>query len=321
MKFIRIKKSTKQAIIVFVTIILVLVIGFFVVYQINVTQIKRSYEIRLEDAQNIISDNQRSVYVPIKKIKAGTIIKKDNVMVMEIASSLDPEIYMNKQDIGKKALITLNANVPIQKIMLTDPEITGSMREEEFAAILLNSNLKNNDIVDIRIAFPNGESFVVLSKKTLKNVSIENNICFLDLTAEELDRIQSAIVDASLHKANIYTVKYLKSSIQRKSIVNYTPAVEVIDLIKSDPNIIKIASDALKEQARLNLEVRLKAFRTATQNMEAEGTNPNDKVDGEDDLDTNDDTEDEVMDTSKSDKSENDEDFSDVGESEVGLVE
>lgn len=292
-----IKKSTKQTIIVAFVILIISIISFFVIFQIEKKQMENIYFEKTKEVQKELEEKTRIVYLPNKKIKPGEIISNTNVSKVVYISEMETSQFCTKEDFGKRTIIALKKDMPILKDYLTENTISESSREQEFSEIKLSLNLKTNDLVDIRIAYPNGESFVVLAQKmiTVK----EDNICYLRLDAEELDRVQSAICDAYVHKATIYTVKYVQLSLTESSIVNYIPSQEVIDLIKSDPNIFKTSSEFLSKKYRMELEQRLKknealkekqAQETAT-NIDHEVTNNNSDVEQtkqekqEDDLD------------------------------------
>lgn len=265
------KKSTKQTIIASIAILIVLSIIFLLVYNIQKIQIKKEYQVRLDAKESILESKKRIVYVPIKKIKAGVMITRQNTQKTLYYSDSEQVEFFDDNDIGKTALITLKKDMPIFKNMITKNPVSKSLREQEFTEINLSSNLEQGDLIDVRIVFPNGESYVVLSKKSIKQLAIDKNGCYMDLDAEELDRIQGAFVDAYLNKATLYTVKYIESALQEASVVNYTPSIEVINLIENDPNIINISSDYLSESARNSLETRLNTFREVLVNRQLEG--------------------------------------------------
>jgi hypothetical protein len=194
-------------------------------------------------------------------IAAGEKITEDLVDYRKEFTGLSPEFYITKNDFGKLAVININANVPIQVSMISKSIIEKDLREEEFNLFYLSSNLIENDYVDIRIIYPNGEDYSVLAKKQLKNLSLENGNCFLWLNIEELLRISGAIVDSYLHPGSkLYTVKYIEPAIQEATVVTYSPPTEVIDLIKRDPNVLQRASETLSIQVREQLDSRLNGF-------------------------------------------------------------
>lgn len=75
---------------------------------------------------------------------------------------------MTDEDFGKLVLIDIAPGTFVTKSMLTDENVDSDLRETEFDVIYINSNITFNDYVDIRIVFPNGENYIVLTKKSIK---------------------------------------------------------------------------------------------------------------------------------------------------------
>jgi hypothetical protein len=201
------------------------------------------------------------VYEAVEDIPGGSEITEDKLKYVEVSADQAQEFYMTKDDIGKISLIDIKAGTQILKLMLTKESLADNIREVEFNSFRINSNITDNSYVDIRIMYPNGENYVVLSKKVIKNLNKENGNCYLWLDAEEISRVSGAIVDCYVNEGSkLYTVKYIEPSIQEASKITYTPNIDIIDLIKEDPNILQIASDYLNSSIRAGLEDRLRQF-------------------------------------------------------------
>lgn len=252
------RRSTKQYILVIMSSIILIGGGFAVAYFTSVNQLKEYYEERLNSTEQEIAANKRDVYVATGKILIGDKISKENVTYKEVLSSMPDDFFITEDDMGKLAVINIDPDATVLKNMITKEKVESEIRELEFSEFFLNSNLNENDFVDIRILFPNGEDYIVLSKKAVKNLSLENNNSFMWLNEEEILTISGAIVDAYLNSGcKLYTAKYIEPLIQEESKVTYVPNEAVMKLIKRDPNIVEIASKALNEAARINLENRL----------------------------------------------------------------
>jgi hypothetical protein len=142
--------------------------------------------------------------------------------------------------------------------MITDNIVTSELREVEYQVFNINSNIISNDIIDVRINFPNGESLIVLSKKAIKGITDGSVLCYLWLNAEEILRMSAAIVDAALYPGTLLiTTKYIEPSIQEASEVTYTPSLAILDLLETDPNILERSSQELSKNVRKALENRL----------------------------------------------------------------
>lgn len=264
----RLKRSTWKS---FVTVFLCLFIAcvsFSVISFVIISNIKKDYNKDLQELTKEIDSKKVHVYEAISDISGGSEITADKLKYVEVTSEQPQEFYMTKEDMGKIALIDMKAGTQILKGMLTQESIADNLREVEFNSFQINSNIAENDYVDIRIMYPNGENYVVLSKKTIKNLSLESGNCFLWLDAEEISRVSGAIVDCYINEGSkLYTVKYIQPSIQEASKITYTPNTDVINLIKEDPNILQIASDYLNASFRAELEDRLQQFYSEHENQ------------------------------------------------------
>jgi hypothetical protein len=129
------------------------------------------------------------------------------------------------------------------------------LRNEEFKTIVLPDDLKLNQYVDVRIKFPTGQDYIVLSKKKINK--LEGSTVYLAMDEKETLLMSSATVDAYVQGATIYAVSYVDPYVQGKSAVDYPVNARVKDLIISDPNILTQAKQGLEEWARMNLESAL----------------------------------------------------------------
>lgn len=257
----RLKRSTRQHIIVSILCVIICSGVFLTAYFTVINNLKKSYESEIRVLSNQLESSKVYVYQAKEDITAGSKVTKDMLIHSQVLSEQTQDNFITDKEIGKIALIDMKAGTEVLSTMLTEDIADTTVREAEFNSFLLNSNLKENDFVDVRILFPNGENYIVLSKKPLKNLTMERNNCFMWLTPEELLRVSGAIVDCYLNKGSkLYTVKYIEPRIQEESIVTYIPNTAILKLIKEDPNVVQTASDRLYENLRIERENRLLDF-------------------------------------------------------------
>lgn len=256
----RMKRTTRQYIIV--ALMCIVVIGGAATFTsiIITSQIKDEYKQLLSDANLEKETNQRMVYVALSDIKTGDFISEDNIEKMKVYATQPHETYMTSEEIGKVAMVEIPVGTHIQNSMLADHTVPSELRELEYEVIHISSNIVANDTVDVRIFYPNGESYVVLSKKLLKGYIPEGVNCLLWLDEEELLRMSAAIVDAGLYPGSkLYVTKYIEPRIQKASFVTYIPSLSILSLIENDPNIVVRCSQDLHKEVRKSLENRLAA--------------------------------------------------------------
>lgn len=248
------KKKLKRTRMMLMIICLVLVAAFATIFLF-----KKKYDgayAKNGQLTTQINQNTRTVYVATQDISTGDqLVDGVNVAQQEMLNGMDDTLFATEDDLGYAALIDIPTGSAVQKNMVAQQEITDDERIVEVSSVNLTTTQHSNDVVDIRILFPDGEDYILLSKQTIRNL---NGTTFqLQLTEDELLTFNSAIVDAYTYGAKLYTTKYISSQIQQDATPFYPVKQETLDLINSDPNIVEIASETLNAQARQNLDERM----------------------------------------------------------------
>lgn len=250
----RLKKSTRQYIVeAIICIIVTSVFACIISFSIH-KKTKDSYEEKLVECYR----HKQDVTVANIDIKAGDIIRDEDVSIVYSYSDIPSEYNAGKSCVGTTALVDIPAGSQIINSLVTENNVELDLREMEYNVIEMSNNIVQFDTVDVRIGYPNGESYVVLSKKILKGYEVGSLLCYLWQTEEEIQRMSAAIVDASLYDgAKLYVTKYIDPTIQTASEVTYIPNLSVIHLIEKNPNIVEQATKTLNENLRKELENRL----------------------------------------------------------------
>jgi len=140
-------------------------------------------------------------------------------------------------------------------------KINSDVRENEFSMFFLPSNLKKNEMIDIRIAFPNGEDYIVLSKKKIYDISLAKNTVWVWLDEREIHRMGSAIIDAYLHSGTkLYVLKYVQPELQDEVSSTYVVNEYIMEVMRKSPNILRLATNDLSLEVRRQLDERLKTL-------------------------------------------------------------
>lgn len=213
---------------------------------------------QLEDIKQELSKSTRFVYVPKEDLKYNMKLEEAMLEKVEILSSLPQEQYMNEEDFGKLLNSNLQAQMPVLKYMLQENKIADDLRDAEFNTLTLQTNIAKNDFVDVRIRFPNGEDYIVLSKKKVNNIKLSTGTIWLNADQKELMTISSATVDAYLRSGTkLYVVKYVQPQTQKTAAITYPFNIDVQAAMMADPNILEKATIAMTAQARAALEARI----------------------------------------------------------------
>jgi hypothetical protein len=292
----RMKRTTRQYIIVAI-ICIVIIGGAAITTTVFVTnQIKGECNALLAEAESDMSMLQRYVYVTLCDITAGDTITENNTKKLSVYSSQPQSSFITSKELGQQALVDIPQETQIMRSMLTDTIVTSDLREVEYRVLHINANIIDNDIIDVRIFYPNGENYIVLSKKAIKGIAEGSVMCYLWLDAEELLKMSAAIVDAASYPGTqLITTKYIEPSIQEPSVVTYNPSLAVLELLETDPNILDRSSRELEKNARKALENRLAASMTTDLTTVSWDINPYQTKDIEEDTtETQEETEDAV---------------------------
>lgn len=151
-----------------------------------------------------------------------------------------------------KVAMTTNTVITSSLVVRTDEVQTNDVRTQEYNMLVLPTELAPEDYVDVRLMLPNGQDFIVVSKKRVSIPQTSDGTYMADtitmnLAEDETISMSSAIVEAyKINGSKLYVTKYTDPGIQEKSIETFIPTQEIADLINSDPNIVATAREALK---------------------------------------------------------------------------
>lgn len=163
------------------------------------------------------------------------------------------------------AKIDAKANTIIsQSLIARSNEIeTDDVRQQEYNTLVLPVDLLTGDYIDVRLQLPNGQDFIVISKKRVKIPDVDGEFLTdtvqMNMAEEEILSLSCAIVEAyKIEGAKLYATKYTEAGIQQASSPTYVVNNEVANLMESDPNIVDKAKSALSARYNSN---NLKAMR------------------------------------------------------------
>ncbi|WP_059042939.1 SAF domain-containing protein [Paenibacillus rubinfantis] len=217
----------------------------------------QAYEEQLATLRHQAQQRTIRGWVPTRDISAGNRIGAGDLKQVELpADSVPMDLLKSQEEIaGKYAKIALRSLTPLTQTLLYEAEpVPDDLRWREMAFVQLPKLLKELDVIDIRIQFPTGQDYILLSKKKVEKLSSET--LTVTLGEAEILSLSSAIVDAYLHKASIYALAYVEPNLQSKPVPTYPVNEGVMELIRKDPNIVQKAEQSLRlsNAARSGLE-------------------------------------------------------------------
>lgn len=253
-------------------IVLFVVMGILVILARN--QIK-DYEAKIQQQEYTITSNQKTIYVAGLDIEAGTKAEPDvNIISTTIASGVDAALYATADDFTDTTIFLVDTYLgqPIMKNMISNEGFSEGDKEVEISTATLLVDSKENDVVDIRIAFPDGSDYCVLSKKQMKQLVYDSSIWYTDLNEQEILTYTSAVIDAFTNTGTyIYITRYTNPTVQEATQCTYPINQIAHDMVNGtgeteDPNIVRTNEtyekmvQTLNTLARSRLEQKLQSL-------------------------------------------------------------
>jgi hypothetical protein len=269
------KRTLILGIIFAILIIALLVVGYFFIEGM----LRDEWQEKVTEAENAVAALKRVAYVADRDIAAGEVVDASNVSLCRISSDMPDEAFVAEGSLGGRALIDIKAGTQLIKGLTTDLEFENDDREVEFKFIYSGDNIIEGDVVDVRVKFPDGSDYIVISKKRVEGKGEEGQI-ILYVNEEELLLMDAAAVDAFIYSADkyssgvtdkderytptkmsrIYVSKYVSPTLQEAAKAFYVPGEAVLDELASDPNIVAEAKEYLSSSVRADFEERMSKY-------------------------------------------------------------
>lgn len=158
----------------------------------------------------------QDVVVCKRDVIQGEVITEDMVTIAKnINKSTIPNGAKNSvsEVVGSVAKYNIAANVPVLDSMTTNEIVSADIRSQEINTVLMPTDLNVDEYVDIRIMFPNGTDYVVLSQKKIENII--GTTFWLNIAEDERLLLNSAVVDSFLNQGSkLYATKYTDATSQ-----------------------------------------------------------------------------------------------------------
>lgn len=185
-----------------------------------------------------LQQDQETVYATTEDVKAGQVIEMDKITTVSIPQESVPENAITKESQleGKRFKISLKANSYLTKNMLLSHKLNNNQRELDIVLSEIPIGLEVGDYVDIRVTFPEGQNYTVMSHKQV--TGINGNTLKIVVIEQDFYRYESVKTDMSLYASTrLYATKYLEPGIQKQTKVYYPPRFNIAKQSLRDPNM------------------------------------------------------------------------------------
>ncbi len=169
--------------------------------------------------------------------------------------------YLELDSVPIVAKVDMNANTLITTDLISrgDSVVQDDVRKQEYNVVILPIDLTTGDYIDIRLMLPNGQDFIVVSKKEVEIPVVGEtdslDTIWVNLSEDEILHMSSAIVDAAkINGAKLYATKYTEPGMQNAATPTYVVSAESSALLQSDPNVLENAMEAIRN--RYNVALR-----------------------------------------------------------------
>ena len=246
-----IQRRARQSFLVGFLIALIIMAIFVAILFVKISSLNEDLEATKKD---IPVDTM--VYVAMEDIKAGDKVTPEHFVPKKVKTDADLSIYLNPDvffeydEDGNMFEYYAKVDIPFDSMVLTSAvvksgsEIRNDERIVEYNMIVLPTQLKNGDYVDIRYMLPTSEDYIVLSKKYVEQTTATS--IWIKVTEEELLSMNSAIVDAyTIKGSKIHATIYTDPGMQEAAIPTYAVNDNILNLMNSDSNIINEAKTEL----------------------------------------------------------------------------
>lgn len=192
----------------------------------------------------------------------GQEITEDIVDEQSIPKSLTNATFAKKDDIiGKYSKVAISPGTPITTDMVMSDKILDSERDIDITANRWPIGLKVGDYVDLRLTYPRGEDFIVLSHKRV--MSMVDQTIKIHASEEEQVLYQAALVDFYLSRnygSDMYLTKYIEPGIQADAKVFYSIPTRIATVVAQDPNIVDKAQVSVEKNLRSTIDAARSKF-------------------------------------------------------------
>lgn len=208
--------------------------------------------------------SMKKVYVVTEEIKSGEVISDSKLTKKSVPSSVIPQNILSaeltentiaKIDLQPGTVITDNM------IVESDQKTTNDLRKQEYNMVILPSQIKSGDYIDIRLRLSNGVDYIVASKKCVEIPELEEvptgNSIVIKMNEAEIMAMSNAIIEAYIDQGSLlYATTYVEPGLQQTVIPTYIPSGAVQSAINSNPNIEQEAKNALFTRYNQNAGTR-----------------------------------------------------------------
>ena len=174
-------------------------------------------------------------------------VEQDGDKYYRIVNNTREEIKFVESPLIAKVNMDAKTALTLEMVTRSDEVVSSDLRTQEFNMIELPVYLNPDDYIDIRLMFPDGQDYIVVSKKRV--IDVQENTVWLRLTEDEITTLSNAIVEAYMVTgSSLYANLYVEPGMQDKLTPTYPVSRAVLAKQLEDPNMLNTAKEALRNK-------------------------------------------------------------------------
>lgn len=206
-----------------------------------------------------------------REIALGQVITEADLSILAVEADLIPQGAFSQVNevIGRKTWVKLVPKVVLREDFFYQTKPQFMVNGQEILVKKLPDDLQMGDYADIRIQFPSGHDYCVLSHKQVENLWQEKNMVMLGLDEVERLRLASAQTDTQIYEgAYLYLTIYPKRVDMPNTPVRYPVNGSVQSLYET------VAQSNVDGSERSQLERALIQLKQEEKFLKAQVTDP-----------------------------------------------
>ncbi len=210
--------------------------------------------LREANKEEIVPIARRQVLTVNRPVELGEILEADDLIEIEVEETMIPAgaFVLPEEVIGQKAWVELKPQMLLQPELFYRQSLEYWENIQELELKELPAELLPGDFVDLRILFPSGHDYCVLSHKQVGALDSEKKKIVIGLKEEERVRLGSAQTDVRAYEhVYFYLTIYPKAVDMPDTIVRYPVSGSVQPLYED------VTQSGIVSQERIQLESAL----------------------------------------------------------------
>lgn len=222
--------------------------GIYIYKNKTLREQAEQYKVQLSELKTKLDSygTNVTVYTVTREVKSGEIFDNSVIQELELPSAMMTDAYITDltELENKYFLVDVKPNTPLVKDLFRNDFVAKDDRYVDIVADEYPVERRVGEFYDLRYQDQSGRDYIVLSKKRLN--ADYGSVFNVILNEKELQLYNSALIDR-WHDPNstLYFTKYVEPSLQEEAIEYYAPRTEILNILETNPNKVKIAKEEM----------------------------------------------------------------------------